>query len=548
LLALLFELETAPAPLNTPKPQLWISLRNVLYVLGMIILFLFALDLMVSSLQHLGKNAAESVIMATSNPFTGLFIGLLVTAMVQSSSATTSLTVALVASGAITLESAVPIIMGANVGTTITSIIVSLGFINKRKEFRRAVAAGVYHHFFNVLTVIILFPLEYYYGFLSSLSQKIASYIFKPSLAPVENKISHFWSGFSPVIDFLVELIGNGFILTVLSFVLLFVSIILFRKLISNLLLVNSTERFSRFFFKNQFKSFMWGLGITAAIRSSTITTSLVVPIVAKKIVPLRKAAPFIMGANVGTTITAFIAVTLNSNTTSAVSIAIAHFLFNFIGVLIFFPVPVLRKVPIKLSNALGRLTLQYRLVGLVYILMIFFFIPFSLIYLNQDSIRTLDITYEKVDSTQHKNHYRIVSRMNERNQSGEWLQYATEHAEVNEEPELIYSVSLKNNILFVKQQMYLFNKPGFCWDGENKDGKFKACVEEILPKLVLSPELSFDSVYVYKRDYYGATAADSIQMRIYISAPYAIILKKETLLKNNALISSEKIVSITEK
>jgi hypothetical protein len=95
---------------------------------------------------------------------------------------------------------------------------------------------------------------------------------------------------------------------------------------------------------------------------------------------------------------------------------------------------------------------------------------------------------------------------------------------------------------------MYLFNKPGFCWDGENKDGKFKACVEEILPKLTLSPNLIFDSVYVYKRDYYGATAADSIQMRIYISAHYAIILKKETLLKNNKLISSERVVSISEK
>src|SRR5688572_32986229 len=97
---------------------------------------------MTSSLQHLGRNVAETILLATSNPFTGLFIGLLITAMLQSSSTTTALVVALVASGSITLQSAVPIIMGANVGTTITSTIVSLGFINKKKEFRRAVAAG----------------------------------------------------------------------------------------------------------------------------------------------------------------------------------------------------------------------------------------------------------------------------------------------------------------------------------------------------------------------------------------------------------------------
>ena len=125
---------------SLPKSHLWENVRNTFYVIGMLLLFLFALDLMVASLQHMGKNVVETIIMATSNPFTGLFIGLLVTAMIQSSSATTSIVVALVASGSITLESAVPIIMGANVGTTITSTIVSLGFINKKKEFRRAAA------------------------------------------------------------------------------------------------------------------------------------------------------------------------------------------------------------------------------------------------------------------------------------------------------------------------------------------------------------------------------------------------------------------------
>jgi solute carrier family 34 (sodium-dependent phosphate cotransporter) len=134
----------------------------VLYILGAFLLFLFSLDLMTSSLQHIGKDVAETILSATSNPFTGLFIGLLITAMLQSSSTTTSLVVALVASGSITLQSAIPIIMGANIGTTITSTIVSLGFISKKKEFRRAVAAGTYHDFFNILTTIALFPLEYY--------------------------------------------------------------------------------------------------------------------------------------------------------------------------------------------------------------------------------------------------------------------------------------------------------------------------------------------------------------------------------------------------
>jgi len=475
----------------------------------------------------MGKNVAETILLATSNPFTGLFIGLLTTAMLQSSSTTTSLVVALVASGSVTLQSAIPIIMGANIGTTITSTIVSLGFINKKKEFRRAVAAGTYHSFFNILTAIVLFPLEYYYGFLSSLSEWISNFFFTPVPAPVENSVSHFWFGFAPLINFLLATIPSAFLLAVLALLLLFSSILIFRRLISDLLKAKSPEVFSRFFFKNQLKSFSWGLLTTAAIRSSTITTSVVVPIVAKKIAGLKQAAPFIMGANVGTTITAFIAAMLNSNTRSAISIAIAHFLFNFIGVLLFFPIPVLRKLPMELASGLGKLTLKYRLAGFVYLLVTFFFVPFSLIYFNQDSIQALDLGYEQVDSAGITTTYRIVARMNMRTQAGEWTRFNGDGTDIREVPSLIYPVSVKNNTLFVGKQMFLFNRPGFCWDGEDEEGKFKSCIEKILPRLMLSDKV-FDSVYVYNVTY--SMVSDSLKHRYYFSAPYKILLQHEVL------------------
>src|SRR5258708_39181294 len=348
---------------------------------------------MISSLQHLGKVAAESIILDTSNPFTGLFIGLLITALIQSSSAVTSMVVALVASGSMTIEGAVPIIMGANVGTTITSTIVSLGFITKKKEFMRAVAAGTYHNFVTLLTVFILFPLEYPYGFLSGLSEYIASAFFNQPTGPVKGEFSMLGNGFGPIVNFLVSHIQNGFVLAVLSISLLFGSILFFRKVLSNQLGFRSQTRFQRFFFKSPLKSLTWGLLTTAAIRSSTITTSLVVPLVAKKVVKLRAAAPFILGANVGTTITAFIAAMFNSN--AAISIAIAHFLFNFIGVLIFFQAPYLKEVPIWLASAMGRLTLRYRLAGFLYLLLTFFFIPFSLIYFNKDAVSGRELIYQ---------------------------------------------------------------------------------------------------------------------------------------------------------
>ena len=500
---------------------------------------------MVSSLQHLDKLATETILLATSNPFTGLFIGLLITAMLQSSSTTTSMVVALVASGSITLQSAVPIIMGANVGTTITSTIVALGFINKKKEFKRAVAAGTYHDFFNILTVIVLFPLEYYYGFLSSISSHIANYFYTPGTGQIQNKVSHFWQGFDPFIDLLQHLIPSAFVLAIIALAFLFGSILIFRRLISSLLKAKSPEAFSRFFFKNQLKSFGWGLVTTSAIRSSTITTSVVVPIVAKNIVSLKQAAPFIMGANIGTTITAFIAVTLNSNTSGAISIAIAHFLFNFIGVLLFFPIPVLRKLPISLANGLGKLTLKYRLAGLVYLLVTFFFIPFSLIYLNRDSFQSFNLTYEKTETRNQKSFYRIVTNVNSRTQAGEWTTFAGAKKEPGEEPLTIYPVYLKNTTLFIGKQMFLFNRPGFCWDGENENGQYKACIDKILSTTNFCNR-PFDSVFVYSLQY--SAGSDSVSHRYYMSAQYKIILQHESIFNHKQSKILEKLVSFDQE
>jgi sodium-dependent phosphate cotransporter len=364
------------------KFQWGIFFRNSLYFLVGFLVFLFSLDLMISSLHQLGSTLSDAILLATSNPFTGLFIGLLTTAIIQSSSATTSMTVALVASGSLTLQSAVPIIMGANIGTTITSTIVSLSFISRKKEFRRAVAAGTYHDFFNILTAVILFPLEYNFHFLSNLSQYIATNFFHEPATQTITNFKMLGPGLSWPVKFVTENVSNGYLLGAFSLIMLFGSILFFRKVLTNLLGLASQTKFRKFFFKNPFKSFGWGLLITAAIRSSTVTTSLVVPLVAKKIIRLRQAGAFILGANIGTTITAFLASTFNSN--AAISIAITHFLFNFIGVLFFFRTPILKEIPYKLATGLGKLTLKNRIIGFLYLLLAFFLIPFSLIFLSQ--------------------------------------------------------------------------------------------------------------------------------------------------------------------
>ena len=312
--------------------------------------------------------------------------------------------------------------------------------------------------------------------------------------------------------------------------------------MLSGLLGFGTQGRLQQFFLENSIKSFGWGLVTTAAIRSSTITTSLVVPLVAKKVIRLKQAVPFILGANIGTTITAFIAAMFNSNV--AISIAVAHFLFNFIGVLIFFPIPYVKEIPINLANGLGKLTLKYRLAGFLYLLLTFFVIPFSLIYLNKDAVAIQELTYQKNDFVKgQKSSYKVLVNTYENQQRSSWSVY---NDDVEAEPEQIFTVNRKGNRIFINNELYELNKPGFCHDGEEKGKKYRLCIHEILPKLTISNALTLDSVYVFEKRFYNHP--DSISAFTYISAAQNVIARKEMRDKHGLVISSEALLQIIKE
>jgi sodium-dependent phosphate cotransporter len=272
-------------------------------------------------------------------------------------------------------------IMGANIGTTITSTIVSLGHIIDKKAFRKAFSVAILHDFFNILVTLILFPLEYYFRLLSSLSRWVTGHVFGIASAPSTLiKLT-----VKPIADFVTSLTNqNGLLLLIISILLLFFTIRYITNLLKKLVIGESQKRMDKYVFNSPVASLLWGTGFTAAIHSSSTATSLIVPLVAADKLSIKKAFPFVMGANVGTTITALIASVSKSE--AALSIALAHVLFNIIGVIIFFPIPVIRNIPVHLARYLGSLTVKNRLVGLVYIVLTFFLIPFILIYFsNQD-------------------------------------------------------------------------------------------------------------------------------------------------------------------
>jgi sodium-dependent phosphate cotransporter len=353
-------------------------IMRLFVLLGLLYLFFVSIALMGGSFKFFGKGFAEQLLTTTSNPFTGLFIGILATSIVQSSSTITSMVVGLVAGGALTVSGAIPIVIGSNIGTTVTNILVSLGHISRPNEFRRAFAAATIHDFFNLISVIIIFPLQLTTNFLGKASTFLAVHFAESGGMKLLNPLKLI---VSPTVK-LIELATHesGVLMLIIAVILLFIAL---RYIVVNLrsLVIGKVEQFfNDTLFKNTFTAMMLGLGLTVMVQSSSITTSLVVPLAAARVLTLRQIFPYALGANVGTTITAILA-SLVTNNEAAVTVAFAHLLFNITGILFIWPI---RKVPLYLAEQLANASMRSRFIPILYILVTFFLIPIALIYLTR--------------------------------------------------------------------------------------------------------------------------------------------------------------------
>jgi len=385
---------SAPLPTNGPPPLLqrvpaWF---RILAIVAVLYLFLASIGLMSSGFKSMGKCFADHLIRSTSNPFVGLFVGILATSIVQSSSLTTSIVVGMVASGTLTVPVAIPIVMGANIGTTVTNTIVSLGFIGRREEFRRAFSCGTVHDFFNYLCVLIFLPLElvtqrlFGTGLLEGLAGQ-AGHLFvdarRTSFAkPVKIAVK-------PVIGALKGLVesvaGKGMLAhwlqVALAVAILFLALWAVTRLMRSLMLSRLESVLDRTVGRNAGLGVAVGLILTGIVQSSSITTSILVPLAAAGIVTVAQVFPITAGANIGTTVTALMAALGGSP--AGLHIALVHLLFNSAGTLLFVPARPMRNVPIRLANGLATLAARHRWWAVVYVGVLFFAIPALLVFLT---------------------------------------------------------------------------------------------------------------------------------------------------------------------
>ncbi|MFC1954761.1 Na/Pi symporter [Chloroflexota bacterium] len=370
------------------------SILKLLSVILLLYLFLLGIKLTGVSFKLFGKDFAEQLISIYSNPFTGLFTGILATSIIQSSSTTTSLIVGMAGSGILPLGSAIPMIMGANMGTTITNTLVSLTFITRKDDFRRALAAATVHDFFNVFTILLFFPLEISFHiieksavFLTNILQGAGGVSFTSPLKyiidPLANGLKHFFSDAVGLPE-----IAMGIVLLLLAVVLVIISLLYLVKTM-RALVVDQTERvMQKYLFRNTFTALVLGMILTAVVQSSSITTSIMVPLVAAGLLSINRAYPYTLGANIGTTITAILAslATMSSENGSDIStigltVALCHLIFNIYGTAIFLP---LRRLPVFCATRLAVLAAESKKWALAFVITLFFIIPLVFILITR--------------------------------------------------------------------------------------------------------------------------------------------------------------------
>lgn len=124
-----------------------------------------------------------------SNPFAALAIGIIATAIMQNATATTSIAVSMVGAGIISdVKSAIPIIMGSNIGTCVTNSFIALTMAGDPNEFKRAFSAATLNDGFNLLTTAILLPIEIIFGMLNTMSLALTNALLKGDNVSVSGK------------------------------------------------------------------------------------------------------------------------------------------------------------------------------------------------------------------------------------------------------------------------------------------------------------------------------------------------------------------------
>lgn len=384
-------MDSSMNPNNSATASSQNAIVQWLFVVALIYVILLAVGMIGSGFKAATGGEAKELFAFAANPFLALIIGTICTALIQSSSTVTSIIVGLVAGG-LPVATAIPMVMGANIGTTITNTIVSLGHVRNKQEFKRAFAAATVHDFFNLISVVIFLPLEIATGFLEKIAVSISGLLLggdsismkgfnfiKPITKPVINAFKDVLSSIG------LEANIAGVLTIIVGIGLIFLAITFIGKLLKSLMVGRAKQVLHSAIGRGPISGITSGALVTVLVQSSSTTTSLMVPLVGSGVFKVRDIYPFTLGANIGTCITALLAATAISsgNGIFALQIAIVHLVYNLVGVIVIYGIPFLREIPLILCEKLANVAAEKKIYALLYILSVFFVIPGLLIFIS---------------------------------------------------------------------------------------------------------------------------------------------------------------------
>ncbi|KAG9346795.1 hypothetical protein JZ751_007114, partial [Albula glossodonta] len=444
-----------PRSENRKMMSLFISVFKIPVLFLLLYTFVCSLDVLSSAFQLAGGKVAGDIFKDNailSNPVAGLVVGILVTVLVQSSSTSTSIIVSLVSSGLLDVSSAIPIIMGSNIGTSVTNTIVALMQAGERDEFKRAFAGATVHDCFNWLSVLVLLPLEAATGLLDRLARAVVkgfhiqggedapellkiitepftrliiqagAHTFPLAFAaplqihldksvitgiamgdeamrnrrfkPADSHLMPPWFLLPPgshlFVDSTMSDLAIGLLLLATSLLVLCSCLVLLVKLLNSLLQGQVASVIQRVINTDFSYPFSWlagylailvGAGMTFVVQSSSVFTSAITPLIGIGVISIERAYPLTLGSNIGTTTTAILAALASpgEKLAPAFQVALCHFFFNILGILLWYPLPFMR-FPIRMAKALGERTAKYRWFAVVYLIACFLLLP-SLVF-----------------------------------------------------------------------------------------------------------------------------------------------------------------------
>jgi sodium-dependent phosphate cotransporter len=376
---------------QSPPPRAavrrWLEKPGVraLSVFLLLYLFLVGVNGLGSGFKLLSHDLLDTFFAATENPFLGLMVGILATTLVQSSSVTTSLIVGLVAApdNPLPVANAVPMVMGANIGTTVTNTIASLAHIGWKQEFRRAFAVATCHDFFNYLAVLVLLPLELMTGFLEKsahvLADALGGFGGAQYESPIKGAIKAGGTPIQELVHWLTPSEGWAATLYILfSAAIIFVSLMAIVSVMRSAMKSRVEGLVSRAFENSAVIAMLVGVIATVMVQSSSITTSLLVPLAGAGVLTLAQAFPITLGANVGTTVTALLAAlaATGENAEAGLTIALVHLLFNLSGILLIYPAERIRRIPLDAARKLADVATRSKVLAILYVVILFYGIP----------------------------------------------------------------------------------------------------------------------------------------------------------------------------